>query len=140
MGFRLDVPTAANPDVLAFYRELPFNYRRGALDHARQIRETNQLEGYLPLLPLLRKGASLLDVGCGAGWFSLTASYHYGCDVTGIDFNEVAIERARDIGCHLGVSARFHVADLFRFESPTRYDIVASLGVLHHTNNCHAGL
>src|SRR5262249_14920266 len=30
----LDVATAANPDVLAFYRELPFNYRSGARDHA----------------------------------------------------------------------------------------------------------
>ena len=40
----------------------------------------------------------------------------------------------------LGVSATFEVADLFMFENPVRYDLVASLGVLHHTNDCLAAL
>jgi hypothetical protein len=38
------------------------------------------------------------------------------------------------------VAATFHVADLFLFENPMRYDLVASLGVLHHTDDCHAAL
>ncbi len=32
-------PSFANADVLAFYRELPFNYRESAVEHARHIRQ-----------------------------------------------------------------------------------------------------
>lgn len=130
----------ANPDVLAFYRELPFNYRQSARAHARQIRDTNAIVNYPVLGPLMRKNISVLDVGCGPGWFGLNAAYHHGCRVTGIDFNEVAIQRARDVAHELRVAAAFDVADLFLFDNPVRYDLVASIGVLHHTNDCLAAL
>ncbi|HTO59901.1 MAG TPA: class I SAM-dependent methyltransferase [Bradyrhizobium sp.] len=132
--------SAANLDVLEFYRHLPFNYRGSARDHAKTIKSINQITSYAPLVPLLRKGTSFLDVGCGAGWLGLSASHHYRCNVTGIDFNPVAIERAREVGRALGTTAEFHVADLFQFESGVRYDVVASMGVLHHTDDCHAGV
>ena len=64
----------ANPDVLNFYRELPFNFRDSARDHAEKITRTNQLVSYPALLPVLTNGISVLDVGCGAGWFGLTAA------------------------------------------------------------------
>jgi 2-polyprenyl-3-methyl-5-hydroxy-6-metoxy-1,4-benzoquinol methylase len=132
--------TFANPDVLAFYRELPFNYRQSIREHAVTIRRANAIASYPVLAPLLNKKTSLLDVGCGAGWFSLNAAYHWRCQTTGIDFNEIAINRARDVAQELGVSAAFQVADLFLFDNPIRYDLVVSLGVLHHTNDCHAAL
>jgi SAM-dependent methyltransferase len=131
---------AANPDVLAFYRELPFNYRESAREHAAQVRAVDQIARYPVLPPLLRKGCSVLDVGCGAGWFSLSAAYHYRAAVTGIDFNEVATARAREVANALRVAARFETADLFRWESSTPFDVVVSLGVLHHTNDCLAAL
>jgi ubiquinone/menaquinone biosynthesis C-methylase UbiE len=85
--------TFANPDVLAFYRALPFNYRQSRRDHARAIRRANAIASYPGLAPLLLPGTSLLDVGCGSGWSTLNAAHHHGCQVTGIDFNEVAIKR-----------------------------------------------
>lgn len=131
----------ANPDVLAFYRTLPFNYRDSARAHAKTIRASNAIaRGYPLLAPYLKQGAGVLDVGCGAGWFSLNAAYHYGCAVTGIDFNKVAVDRAREIAHHLGVSAAFAVADLFRYEPAAPLDLVVSIGVLHHTDNCHAAV
>ncbi|MCC7048500.1 MAG: class I SAM-dependent methyltransferase [Alphaproteobacteria bacterium] len=126
--------------VLDFYRALPFNYRESARDHARQIRSTNQILRYPCLTPLLHRGTRLLDVGCGAGWFALTAAYHHGCEVTGIDFNEVVIARARDVAAQLGAAARFERADLFTFEGPAPYDLVTSLGVLHHTMDCQGAI
>jgi 2-polyprenyl-3-methyl-5-hydroxy-6-metoxy-1,4-benzoquinol methylase len=135
-----DGTTFANLEVLAFYRELPFNYRQSAAEHAKAIRAANAIASYPILTPVLRKDTSVLDVGCGPGWFSLNAAYHHGCQVTGIDFNEVAINRACDIAQELGVPVTFRVADLFLFENPVRYDVVASLGVLHHTNDCHSAL
>jgi 2-polyprenyl-3-methyl-5-hydroxy-6-metoxy-1,4-benzoquinol methylase len=132
----------ANADVLAFYRELPFNYRESALQHAKDIRRNNAVgAGYDVLVPLLRNGPpTVLDVGCGAGWFSLNVAYHYGCVVTGIDYNEIAIDRARDVAKALGVKVRFETADLFQFRPPERFDLVASIGVLHHTNDCPAAV
>lgn len=60
--------TLANPDVLAFYRELPFNYRESAQAHAKEIRRLNAVAAAYPVLtPYLTKGATVLDVGCGAG-------------------------------------------------------------------------
>jgi 2-polyprenyl-3-methyl-5-hydroxy-6-metoxy-1,4-benzoquinol methylase len=130
----------ANPDVLTFYRELPFNYRESAGDHAEKIMRMNQLLSYPVLLPLLANGASILDVGCGVGWFGLTAAYYYGCKTTGIDFNDLVIERAREVAEALKVPASFQVTDLFKFAAPIQYDLVTSLGVLHHTNDCRAAL
>jgi 2-polyprenyl-3-methyl-5-hydroxy-6-metoxy-1,4-benzoquinol methylase len=129
-----------NEAVLAFYRALPFNYRMSAKEHARTIRAVDQIAHYPCLTPLLKPGVSVLDVGCGTGWFSLSAAVHYRATVTGIDFNEVAVARAREVARALGVAADFQTVDIFNFDSPARYDIVASLGVLHHTGDCARAL
>ena len=56
-----------------------------------------------------------------------------------IDFNPVAIERARSVAQALGVSVAFNVADLFLHEIPP-VDVVVSVGVLHHTDDCQAAV
>lgn len=131
--------TFANPDVLAFYKELPFNLRDSAADHAAQIRRENAAESYPPLPPLLTKATTVLDVGCGPGWLANTIAFHYGCRVQAVDFNPVAIERARAVAAALGVKVSFAVADLFLHEiAPV--DVVVSVGVLHHTDDCVAAV
>jgi len=52
------------------------------------------------------------------------------------------IERAREIASLLKLRQGivFEVADLFRFELAEPVDIVVSMGVLHHTNDCHGAL
>ncbi|MBI3513767.1 MAG: class I SAM-dependent methyltransferase [Proteobacteria bacterium] len=133
--------THANSRVLAFYRELPFNYRESAKAHAQEIRRINAISAVYPVLtPLLGTGSSLLDVGCGAGWFCLNAAYHHGCVVTGIDFNDIAVNRAQRVAQALGVKATLETADLFLFRPTGQFDIVASMGVLHHTDDCHAAV
>jgi SAM-dependent methyltransferase len=60
----------------------------------------------------------------------------------GIDFNSVAVRQARAV-------ARFarnpddistQVADIFEFEPPRHFDVVNSIGVLHHTRDCHGAI
>lgn len=130
----------ARADVLEFYRQLPFNLRTSAREHARSVRERDSVSVYPVVPPLLGPGVTVLDVGCGAGWLGLGMAYHYGARVTGIDFNRVAVERARKVATCLDVEASFEVADLFGYEPPEPFDLVVSVGVLHHTDDCLAGL
>ncbi len=132
--------TFANPEVLAFYKTLPFNFRDSVESSAEAIREQNPLHAYPVLRPVLGSEVSVLDVGCGAGWFSNAISHHAGSAVTGIDFNPVAVARAKEVAANLGLSTRFEVADLFLYQPIESFDLVVSLGVLHHTDNCRAAV
>ena len=132
--------TFANADVLAFYRELPFNYQESVEQQAETIRSRDSVKNYPVLARLLSKKTHVLEVGSGAGWLSNNIAFHYGAHVTAIDFNPVAVERSKAVADTLGISPEFHVADLFLFEATKQYDVVVSLGVLHHTDNCHAAV
>ena len=135
-----ELQSFANPEVLAFYKTLPFNLRESVESSVHAIRAQDPLAAYPVLRPLLRPGVSVLDVGCGAAWFSNGICQHYGCTVTGIDFNVVAVTRARDVAEALGINTRFDVADLFLYRPSSPFDVVVSHGVLHHTNNCQAAV
>lgn len=127
--------------VLEFYRKLPFNYRESVEEQGKAIRNRQLIEVYPPLPALLEKGGRVLDVGCGCGWMSNAISYHYDVDVTGIDFNPVAVTRASEVSKAEALRSRFQVADLFEFQPEgDPYDLVISLGVLHHTGNCHGAV
>jgi len=65
---------------------------------------------------------------------------NYSCSVLGIDFNPVAVERAQQVATKLNLHTKFLVEDLFLFTPITKYDLVLSIGVLHHTKSCHEGI
>lgn len=132
--------TFANPEVLEFYKELPFNYHESIQIQAASIRRKNPILGYPVLLPLLPPGLRVLEVGCGAGWLSLALSLHHRCDVHAIDFNPTAVDRAQKMATLMRQPVSFETADLFLYEPHTPADLVISIGVLHHTNNCHAAI
>lgn len=136
----MDKATFANAQVLEFYKKLPFNYRDSVGEQAKAIVTRDAAEAYPPLLPLLKKGASVLDVGCGSGWLANMIAHHHKCEVLGLDFNPVAIERARAVAEALGLPARFLEADLFAYVPERPADVVISLGVLHHTDDCREGV
>lgn len=122
--------------VLAFYRDLPFNYHGSAGTQANMIRARDAVEAYPILLPYLKPGVRVLEVGCGAGWLALSICLHHRCEVTAIDFNPVAVARATEMAQLLRQTVRFEVADLFTYEPAQPADVVISLGVLHHTDDC----
>jgi len=132
--------TFANQEVLEFYKALPFNYQQSAADQARAIRQRNSLAAYPPLIPYLTPQARVLEVGCGTGWLSNAIAHYHGSQVLGIDFNPVAVERARAVAEVLRLGSEFRVEDLFQFEPERPFDLVLSLGVLHHTDNCQVGV
>jgi 2-polyprenyl-3-methyl-5-hydroxy-6-metoxy-1,4-benzoquinol methylase len=132
----------ANPDVLAFYKALPFNYRDSAEAHAASIRDDRPLKAYPPLFDLIGPGTRVLEVGCGVGWLAMGMAHHLKADVTAIDFNPVVIERAAAVARHMGLDVTFEAADLFRYAPPAAgpFDVAVSMGVLHHTDDCHAAV
>jgi len=85
------------------------------------------------LLPLLRPGLSLLDVGCGEGWITRDlARLVAPGQVIGIDASAEVIERAR-AGGDIPGNLTFETADLFNLGYPAgSFDVVHVHQVLHH--------
>lgn len=131
--------TGARNDVLDFYKKLPFNDNKDSKIAAELIKQNNNLEYFYPFPDDFYYVNNCLEVGCGAGWMSNSVAYYYGTDVTAIDFNPVAIEKAKETAKTLGVNVQFECADLFQFECSPK-DIVFSVGVLHHTSDCLGGV
>jgi 2-polyprenyl-3-methyl-5-hydroxy-6-metoxy-1,4-benzoquinol methylase len=130
----------ANSDVLAFYRQLPFNFYGATAEAVARIRKLDPIDHYPPLKSIIRPGMRVLDVGCGCGWFVNGLAHHHQVRATGLDFNSVALDQGREIAQALGEDIEFIEGDLFVYQPDEPYDLVTSLGVLHHTNDCLAGL
>jgi hypothetical protein len=125
--------------VLSFYRELPLNYGADTESQMEGVRGTNPTDLHPPLRRIVNR-AKILEVGSGAGWLSNGLAYHHRAECLGIDFNQVAVDRARETARALDLTTRFEVADLFEYTPRERYPLVISLGVLHHTGDCQAAI
>jgi SAM-dependent methyltransferase len=134
--------------VTQFYRSLPFNYEETPEEACRTIQASNQIAAAYPPLDAILASATpgevVLDIGCGAGWFVNTVAYHYGLDAVGVDMCEPAISRAQAVSAQLGLGGRVRCicADLFELEDTqlireNKFFLVNSIGVLHHTHDCH---
>jgi len=132
--------------VKDFYRDLPFNYSQSPSLYTESIRDVNQVFEYKDLDLHLRRlskialptDSQVLEVGCGTGWLSNSIGYHYGINVTAIDFTEKALAMARTVSDRLSLRNKFIQADIFDFHPGQTYPLVVSLGVLHHTKDCKA--
>ena len=87
-----------------------------------------------------RAGARVLDLGCGEGRHTLLFAEN-GCFTVGLDYQPLAIARAREIARRRGIGSGFHflVADLFHL--PFRegaFDVVLDYGCLHHVKKSDA--
>jgi len=134
--------TFKNDQVLEFYKELPFNIY-GDIDSAvNQIKKYDPLEVYPELKKIFdkiqNKKINIIDFGCGGGWLVNSLNYHHASkvNVKGVDFNPTVIQYANKIKDKLNLKSDFATSDLFSYVDDVKYDIIISLGVLHHTNNC----
>jgi ubiquinone/menaquinone biosynthesis C-methylase UbiE len=119
--------TTQRPGSPEFFEEIEAYYHTTydppkLLDHARM------------------KGKDLLEVGCGWGcdliWFA-----KHGANVTGLDLSASAIELARSYFAYRQLHADLRVGNAENLPFPdVRFDVVVSLGVLHHTPNTEVAL
>lgn len=109
-------------------------HRKTQLDSTTSRESEETFREKTGLSPEEVAGRLVLDVGCGMGRFADVVS-RWGGKVVGIDLS-LAVEAAQ---ANLGgqENVRILQADLFRLPfRPATFDIVYSLGVLHHTPDC----
>jgi SAM-dependent methyltransferase len=82
------------------------------------------------------EGKTVLDVGCGMGRFAEVAASH-GANAVGVDLSVAAEAANRNLG---GLdNTAFLQADVFNLPfAPESFDLIYSIGVLHHTPDTHA--
>ena len=81
---------------------------------------------------MLPGGASVLDVGCGAGRTS-TKLAQMGLRVTAIDLSEVRIREAKERAQDLGLNIDFFAGDAEQLDfAPETFDAVHCAAILHH--------
>ncbi|KAI1193585.1 methyltransferase domain protein [Nemania serpens] len=102
-------------------------------------RQTKGLDG-APEWPQLRamlpdlKGAEVLDLGCGLGWFSRFARSEGAAHVRGIDLSSNMLDKAREMTSDDAIT--YEGADLEDITLPeAEYDVVFSSLALHYLAN-----
>ncbi|WP_220291100.1 bifunctional 2-polyprenyl-6-hydroxyphenol methylase/3-demethylubiquinol 3-O-methyltransferase UbiG [Streptomyces sp. MBT84] len=112
-----DAPAAGGPTT-------GFDRSGGELLHALRLGQLLAIIG-APAGP--RTPLSVLDAGCGRGWFA-RALARGGHRVDAFDVSSAAVAQARGEGG----GPRYAVADLSGWRSPRPYDVVLCLDVLFH--------
>ena len=94
--------------------------------------EICQRRALLPQLPAsTNTAATVLDVGCGVGRWSLELAAR-GFKVTGVDLSPYMIELARNRAAQSGVAATFAVSDVVSMNLGRTFDVIVCVTVLQH--------
>ena len=112
-------------------------YQRTQLDHDEVRESESHFLAKTALRPEDLKGKLVLDVGCGMGRFAEVAT-RWGARVVGVDLSAAAEVAAKNLAERDFVAFQADVFALpFALES---FDIIYSIGVLHHTPDCEAAV
>ena len=112
-------------------------YQKTQLDHDEVRESERHFLMKTALRPEELKGKLVLDVGCGMGRFAEVAT-RWGARVVGVDLSAAAEVAAKNLASRDFVAFQ---ADVFSlpFAAET-FDVIYSVGVLHHTPDCEAAV
>lgn len=90
---------------------------------------------------LLTKTLDILDLGCGTGEVTAGIALKFqDAKVTGVDINEVSLLKAKELTRKKKINVTFEQTDILGGEPPKKkYDIITSIGVLHHLEDPKSG-
>lgn len=112
-------------------------YQKTQLDHDEVRESERHFAMKTALRPEELKGKLVLDVGCGMGRFAEVAT-RWGARVVGIDLSAAAEVAAKNLAEREFVAFQ---ADVFALPfAPESFDVIYSIGVLHHTPDCEAAV
>lgn len=84
-------------------------------------------------IPADLNGATVLDIGCNAGFYSIEFKRRGAGRVLGIDVDDRYLEQARFAAATLGLSIQFEKLSVYDVDSvPGQFDFVVFMGVLYH--------
>src|ERR1700737_459770 len=91
---------------------------------------------YSTLIPILKKGMSVLDIGCGTGAISAGIAAMVGEEgyVIGIDSSDHLIAKGKKDYLNL-TNLELIETDLFNYKSANKFDLVVSARVLQWLSN-----
>jgi len=113
------------------------HYQKTQLDHDECRESERHFLAKTALHPEDLKGKLVLDVGCGMGRFAEVAT-RWGARVIGVDLSAAAEVAARNLADRDFIAFQADVFALpFARES---FDVIYSIGVLHHTPDCEAAV
>jgi SAM-dependent methyltransferase len=94
------------------------------------------------LLPSLRPGLDLLDVGCGPGTITVDLAARVAPGrVVGVDTAAVVLDEARAAAADAGAAVSFEVGDVYALDLPDdSFDVVHAHQVLQHVSDPVAAL
>jgi SAM-dependent methyltransferase len=108
-------------------------YSRTQLDTKESSRSERAFRRRTGFRPEDLAGKLVLDVGCGMGRFADVAT-RWGARVVGVDLSLAAEIAARNL---VGREGTIFQADVFHLPfAPESFDLIYSIGVLHHTPDC----
>jgi len=112
-------------------------YQKTQLDHDEVRDSDHHFRIKTWLRPEELKGRLVLDVGCGMGRFAEVAT-RWGARVVGIDLSAAAEVAAKNLASRDFVAFQ---SDVFALPfAPESFDVIYSVGVLHHTPDCEAAV
>ena len=84
-------------------------------------------------IPLNLEGASVLDIGCNAGFYSIEMKRRGAERVLGIDVDDRYLNQARFAADTLGLQIEFRKCSVYELDSiPGKFDYVIFMGVFYH--------
>jgi len=126
------------PKVKQFYEENPFPDLKYL--GLKKKQDLDKIKNYIFNLISEKEieGKEILEVGCGTGVLSLKLAIGKG-KVTGTDISETSLKYARNLFKKFKVKGTFLIDDIMDTKLNKKFDIVISLGVLHHTRDPERG-
>jgi SAM-dependent methyltransferase len=133
---------AVTEEVKSLYSQYPFPNSEYQLNYVLKILH------YFARLPVPAgkksyfEGAQVLDAGCGTGTtVTLLARMQPKAEVLGVDLSLASLAIAEENRAKLGLAnLHFHEGNILEMELGRKFDVVLSLGVLHHLADMAAGL